>query len=235
MRLGQMARKLAVSPSEIIQFLATQHISVDENANTRLEDIHVEMLQRKFAPLVVFSQAVPPLAVEIVPEASVPESETVTPIHIHPIESDKAPDVIKAPKIALSGLKVLGKIELPDAKKKDDDLKELPDNQELTNTTPRVERKAGNLPKKAVHYHKQYKNPVALQREKETQEELDRRKEMAAREKERKTKNYLKKVKLSPPTKAVRLVEEPVMQMTDAELKEEPKSWWGKLVKWVST
>jgi hypothetical protein len=79
------------------------------------------------------------------------------------------------------------------------------------------------------------KNPIAVQREREEQEAQKKREEQAEREKERKTRNYHKRVKMSPPTKAVRLVDEPVMQMSAKELEEAPKTWLGRLIRWFTT
>ena len=75
-----MARKLAVSPSEIIQFLATENISVDDNANTRLDDIHLELLRKKFGPVIVLSrqEIALPVPVEVIPDTSVEEPVALT-------------------------------------------------------------------------------------------------------------------------------------------------------------
>ena len=50
MRLGQLARKLALRPAEIVEFLAINHIQVDEGSNTKLEDDHVTLIMTQFAP-----------------------------------------------------------------------------------------------------------------------------------------------------------------------------------------
>ena len=50
MRLGQLARKLALSPSEIIDYLASQQLSVAEGANTRLDENQVSVVLQRFAP-----------------------------------------------------------------------------------------------------------------------------------------------------------------------------------------
>jgi len=241
-----MARKLAISPSEIIQFLAAQNIFVVDNANTRLEDNQVELLQKKFAPFTdfnpqsVISAPQPPVA--IVEPVSAPDlSESVdvitTPVNsVETPEREEEKDLIKAPKIALSGLKVLGKIELPEPKKREEEavLKNEGPSEKAVNPLP-GERRNPNASKRPAQQARQYKNPIALKRERETEEELERNKQKAAFDKERKTQSYLKKVKLSPPTKSVRMVEEQVIQMTEADLKEEPTSLWGRFVKWIST
>src|SRR5260221_11505809 len=49
MRLGQLARKLAIRPSAIIEFLAAKNISLEESSNTRLEDDQVILIMNQFA------------------------------------------------------------------------------------------------------------------------------------------------------------------------------------------
>ena len=62
-----------------------------------------------------------------------------------------------------------------------------------------------------------------------------KRKEKVEREKEKRKQNYYKKVKMSPPTKAVKMVEEETMQMSAEELAEPPKTWFGRFLRWLTT
>ena len=126
MRLGQLARKLAVRPGEIVNFLAAQNIQIEEGTNTRIEEVHVEMIVAKFAPdqaeTLLSTMADEPVLSEplsIIPQET---SSVVAEPTVHPTienKSEETIELIKAPKIELSGLKVLGKIELPDTKKKE--------------------------------------------------------------------------------------------------------------------
>ena len=50
MRLGQLARKLALKPVEIVGYLAKQNIMIEDGGNTKLEDDHVALILQKFAP-----------------------------------------------------------------------------------------------------------------------------------------------------------------------------------------
>lgn len=248
MRLGQMARKLAIAPSEIVQYLASQQSVIEENSNIRLTDTQVDLLLRKFAPDLVNVYKADPLpepgpeeAVEIstpviVPLVDeVPSEASVT----EPVENNQDvnevnhEEVIKAPKVTLTGLKVLGKIDLPEPKKKESPTPDSP--VEAGTEIPKQEERKPYERRKPSREQRPYKNPISLQRERELKAELEKRKEKAAQEKERKTQNYLKKVKMSPPTKAMRLIDEPTEQLTAEELKEEPKTWFGKLIKWLST
>lgn len=173
-------------------------------------------------------------------------------------------EVIRAPKVELAGLKVIGKIELPSPKKKEvpesDSSVTLLESPESSvggeeggsakathmETTPRRDDARGprdgrrsddarRSRRRNDREQRSPKNPIALQREKEMKEELERRKAKAAEEKERRTRNYNKRVKHSPPTKAVRLIEEPVEQLDTASMDSEPRGWFGRLIKWLRT
>ncbi|MEO8474358.1 MAG: hypothetical protein ABI477_19300 [Chryseolinea sp.] len=258
MRLGQIARKLSISPSEILSYLASRNIKIEENANSRLETDHVRLILQKFAPdqlSILDIQPTAILTVISIPE-EIQEGSTVThaenvqeelinqsvPTIENTVESNsesgiseilltEESEVIKAPKIALSGLKVLGKIDLPEPKKKE---QATPGGEEESSVKEEQPRTIYQ-PRKQSRDLRTYKNPVALQREREVKEESQKQEQKAEQEKERRTQNYLKKVKMSPPTKAVRMVDEPLEQMTNEDLKEEPKSWFGKFIKWLST
>ena len=126
MRLGQLARKVNISPSDIEAHLIEAKFPAESGINTRLSDGQVQLILKRFAPQLLVTElneilessdediqqvSVP---VQEIPESPVADSEEIS-------ESDEPqslPDVIKAPKIELQGLKVLGKIDLPEPKKK---------------------------------------------------------------------------------------------------------------------
>ncbi|MBA4053381.1 MAG: hypothetical protein C0490_01590 [Marivirga sp.] len=254
MRLGQLARRLALRPGEIVEFLARNNIHIDEGTNTRLDDAYVKLIQDRYAPDLnavtttlspeeITQQA--PVEAEHIVQETVEAGELKVEAYQEKTgqEEEKTEleegvsDVIKAPKVSLSGLKVLGKIELPEPKKKDP-LPELTTEQPEVlqdEKKPREEIRTNFNQKRNRPQQRQAKNPIALQREKEAQEEQKQRQEKADREKEKRKQNYYKKVKMSPPTKAAKLVEEPTMQMSAEELAEPPKTWLGKLIKWLTT
>ena len=244
-----MARKLSLSPSEITEFLAARNIVIEEGSNTKIDDDYVSLIIQQFAPdmqnaidakgsvqeeLKAASHSIPIESdnlPENAPEPEDPESAAV-------VTAEK-PEVIKAPKVELSGLKVLGKIELPDLKKKvpetsaeegvvEEPSKEEPSKKEIT------ERKSIS-PRKEFRRPKTLKNPIAFEREREAQEAKEKREAEAERQKEIRTQNYLKKVKTAQPTKATKIVKEETEQMSAAELEEPPKTWWGKFAKWLTT
>jgi hypothetical protein len=247
MRLGQLARKLEIRPAEIVEFLALNRIQIEEGANTRLEDDLVNMILRQFNPALlteVIGEATeekgPEDLAAVVLAESVNRDTEALPVNMADVEVDTPKEiiteVIKAPKVELSGLKVLGKIELPEKKKKEEQ-PELQADVSVTNPSDMKPQQRTQYNERKGHRPEQRtrKNPIALQREREALEEQKKREEKAELEKERRTRNYHKRVKMSPPTKAVRLVDEPVMQMSAKELEEEPKTWLGRLVKWFTT
>jgi hypothetical protein len=250
MRLGQLARKLALRPADIVEFLAEKDIRIAEGTNVRLENDHVNLIMKRFVPGWIETSEVEPEPEEevILPEAdSEPlnseqlDTEEPTPPDGEPVEeqgpADDTNEVIRAPKIELSGLKVLGRIELPEQKKKEDLPKE-------ENTTPadakpeeskrerREVRRPFDVNKK--RYQRSEKNPIALQREREAKEAQKKHLEQVARDKEKRTQKYLQSYKPSAPTKATKLVKEDVVEMTPQDLVEPPKTIFGKIIRWLT-
>lgn len=250
MRLGQLTRKLALRPGEIVEFLANKNIQIDDGANTRLDEEHVHLILTRYAPDLLIVPA--PVLEE--KKEQVPANVETEPIdnglpeeHLYlvPVEDEtpkseqegETAEIIKVPKISLTGLKVLGKIDLPEPKKKDTQQDPTPETPDVLQEEKKPVNAAGtNVNRKSQRLHQRpTKNPIALQREKEAQEEQMKRKEKVEREKEKRKQNYYKKVKMSPPTKAVKMVEEETMQMSAEELAEPPKTWFGRFLRWLTT
>jgi hypothetical protein len=241
MRLGQLSRKLNISTSEIINFLASKNIAIGEDSNTKLEDAHAHWITEKFAPHLV--EAV---------DASISEENVVTEItekspiqvpsqtqaiiegtsqEVASMDEPTLPEVIKVPKIELSGLKVLGKIELPEKKKKETTTVSTESPTEGTEQLPSPEPRPAT---KREWAERPRKNPIALQREREEREAEKKRKDKLLREKEKKTYAYLNRVKTQAPTKKSRAIEEQLEQVYTRP-EDQPKTWWGKFTKWLRT
>ena len=255
MRLGQLARKLAIRQTEIVQFLASNNIQIEDGSNTRLEDDHVELVLKRYAPTLELTQE------QIVPAfqqaeereqlsredrgmqsdevlENVPFSEP-EPANVHDVSENsetEIPEVIKAPKVELPGLKVIGKIELPEPKKKEVPASEGDVPVEKTEVPseplPRQERRSLKPNRTARTEPRPRKNPIALQREREAMEAERKKKEQAEREKEKRTQHYHRKIKTTAPTKSVKLVKEEVEEMYTPAV-ENPTSLWGKFMKWL--
>lgn len=253
MRLAQLARKLSVKPTDILEFLATQSIAMENNANTKVEEDHTKLVITHFAPHLLEAQ-VEELAheedeavLEAVAEIIVADvHEEVVPTPGINVEKDKVPsrendeteslpDIIRAQKIELTGLKVLGKIELPEKKKKGEAAVE---GQEQP--TEDITEKVAEAPVRKPRREKERKperrvtrNSLEEARERERKAAEEKRKIERDRKKELRTQNYLKKVQTGSPVKKVKsevtVVQKPVVK------KQEPTSLWGKFVKWLTS
>ena len=256
-----MARKLALRPSEISDFLLSNNIALEEGSNAKVQDEHVVLIMQKYAPSLLEetkreliaereNEIMPAASTDVAPTPPVREEESSPVIIAHesianptvevPAESSlEKNEVIKAPKIALSGLKVIGKIDLPEPKKKepqqgDSETSETSTSTASTSTAPRnrkTENRKDNNQKRDRTYQQPRKNPIALQRERELEEIAQKKKIEAERRKEKRTRNYLKKIK-SAPTKPMKLIDEQVEEMAE-ETSAPPKTWLGKFFRWL--
>jgi len=281
MRLGQLARKLALPPSEITAYLAAQQVPVSEGVNTRLDDNHITVVLQRFAPGTSL-QALSAEPVETYPPAPIeeeiaekkiefttdePAAELPTPEPIEePIikqeiiaDTESSPgevtqttddkiETIKAQKVALSGLKVLGKIDLPEKKKKTEaetqDTTAVTDADGTANATPTENQETPQPTQPKFERRNQYpsrrdrrdqrpaKNPISLAREREQRAAEEKRKEEAEKKKQQRTENYQKRVKVAPPTKAAKLHKEEFDELTNLDLRPAPKTWMGKFWRW---
>ena len=219
-----MARKLALKPIEIVGFLAKQNIIIEDGGNTKLEDDHVELILKKFAPEhleeprpklepIIQSSATPviiendPVVTEVqFPSNNVNEEETI--------------ELIKAPKVELSGLKVLGKIELPEPKKKE----AVPESSDETTSDeikkqPLQEFRKPHSPRNERPNTRARKNPIALQREQEALEARNKKEAEVERQKDKRTLHYMKKVIVAKPTTAVKMIhDEPLEEQSVVEV-----------------
>lgn len=258
MRLGQLARRLAISPTEITEFLISNEIPVGDGSNTRLTDDQVRVILQRFAP----SLLIPELeeiktGTSTVPEVTTAGEETdhkepaamaseslpaeETPHTVTSEEATQTEEVIRAPKKELPGLKVVGKIELPEPKKKElEEPAATPSGDvKAESESPAEVRKRYSTEKKNGDYSRRskshpVKNSLALRREREARQAEKKKQLEAEREKERRKQNYLKKVsaKQSVPTRPARLIDEPLETVSVKELAA-PTTLWGKFLKWL--
>jgi len=259
MRLGQLARKLALRPSQIVDYLAAQQIFPDEGSNARLSDEVTERVVLHFAPArlneimaaeeknsELITTPVPvqnePVITKVKEEGALVETSPV----IEAAEEKPEPEVIKAPKVELSGLKVLGKIELPEPKKKTAPVAESPEETVVAEgeevKIPATEKKqrrpeprVNTQARKDNYTQRPARNPIALQREQKAREEQEKRKEKLERDKEKRTQYYLQRVKTGQPTKAAKIVSEPTESFSLKEERPVPKTWFGKFLRWLNT
>ncbi|HMG92386.1 MAG TPA: hypothetical protein VK589_20150 [Chryseolinea sp.] len=259
MRLGQLARKLALRPADIAEFLGENNIRIAEGANARLETDHVNLIMKRYVPGWIETPEVEPeREEEVIPitigiteskneplispeleteEQSQPAADSVQ-VQVQADDTDDTVEVIRAPKIELSGLKVVGKIDLPEQKKKEEEPKE--ESAVSDDAKPEVEKRERREIKRQFdgnkrHHQRPEKNPIALQREREEKETQKKRQEQIARDKEKRTQKYLQNYKPAPTTKAAKVLREDTMEMTAQELVEPPKTILGKFLRWLTS
>jgi hypothetical protein len=253
MRLGQLARKLALRPADIVGFLAENNIRIADGANARLENDQVSLIMKRFVPGwtetpesetepeegVIFTESNSER--ESFPELETEEESQVAADAVpERIQTDDTVEVIRAPKVELSGLKVVGKIELPEQKKKEDQPNEESRESEGAKVEDGKEDKRDRRENRTQfdgnrrRHQRPEKNPIALQRERQEKEAQKQREEQIARDKEKRTQKYLQNYKPAPTTKAARLVKEDTMEMTAQELIEPPKTIFGKIMRWLT-
>lgn len=248
MRLAQLARRISVKSSEISSFLASKNIEIENSSNAKISDEHVQVVLEYFAPELLKGEEVAversePLEeineevaedeglVIIDDSATVPESS---------VEDEILPEVIKPIKVELPGLKVVGKIDLPEPKTKEqsESSEEVGATNDESNTAekPRTKYQGDNKrtrrPVKDID-RRSRKNPIALKREREEQEALRKKLEQKEKEKELRTQRYLKKVstKVSPPKPLKRANHEDEYEdFVEEEAK--PKTFLGRIINW---
>lgn len=251
MRLGQLARKLSKRPAEILEVLSIQNVSTEEVANYRLSDEQVNQAYRVFAPELLNIVPEAETEIEEVQEiVEVSNEPTVSSVEaaVEVVEPSSEPaveeqpgaiELIKAPKVALSGLKVLGKIDLPEPKKKEaPTTEETPESSETPAPAeiqkPRFDNKR-KFQRQERQDNRPRKNPIALQREREAREMEQKRKEEEKQKKESRTQYYQQRVKPAAPTKAARIYKDDVEHFDATEQAPPPKTLLGKLWRWFTT
>jgi hypothetical protein len=244
MRLGQLARKLSLRPSQLVDFLASNNIQTEEGSNTRLTDEHAKMIVLHFAPgsleeiMKPVTEDVPQSEPEHVMEEPLlaePEQRTEEPVAVpehKPEPGESEPEVIRVQKIELSGLKVLGKIDLPEPKKKEP----KPEGDARGDGQQKPEK---NNPVKSKHPRRErdqrWRNPLDVQRQREAREIEERKKAELEREKEKRRHHYQNKVKQVKQPKRSRPAKETITEKKPVDTRPVPKTWLGKFLRWWTT
>lgn len=259
MRLGQLARNLEVTTTDIVNFLSEQQITVKDHPNVKLDEISEQQVIKAFSGATTFNETPPSTAA--VSEENKPEQEEVisipTEVNEEPESTQEEPEepevtmeeepvnatakpttenvqeeeveVIKAPKIELQGLKVVGKIELPEPKTEEKPKEE----KKVTNGKKSNGRKKN--PKRELTEEEKEKRRIKSkkarkkreEREKEKQKELEQK-----RLKKKKKEHYLKKIhKPQPPVSK----KEKRIKEQEKQNKHVPKTLLGKFWKWLNT
>jgi hypothetical protein len=267
MRLAQLARKVSVRSSEIVGFLARKGIIIEDNANSRVEDADAFSVMKAFAPALLEAErarldqsaadlpavgvvvpvqpdevespvdvliAEPPVQEAI--ESNETQTETAFEVAAELLSVESIPEV-KAPKVELKGLKVIGKIELPEPRKKETPpASELVEEEGLVKpaTRDQRERSRDRDPRNLRKVSRTAKNPVAQERDRQAHEAAQKKQREVEEEKERRKKYYANRVKPSVPSRSIRLIDEPLSTLSE-ESPEKPKGLLRRFIHWLTT
>src|SRR5690606_16019242 len=94
MRLGQLSRKLAVRSSEIVAFLATRNIQIEDGTNTRIDEEHEQLVIQHFAPELLKPQTTPepePITTPLVETQTTPLGQPVMEVESIEEETHETP------------------------------------------------------------------------------------------------------------------------------------------------
>lgn len=271
MRLGQLARKLSIRPDQIVEYLQKFRITVEEGSNARVEDIHAEKVIAHFAPALSPMQVQELLGKEInpesepevvveevnVPEAPVEETLVQEPVEVITVTSEmveaapseeeeeepEAIEVIKAPKVELPGLRVVGKIELPQPKKKEEVITETSESDAQDQSVTEIKQEERTQPTRKQRNNRPSrnrddnrerprKNPIALQREREARQAEKKKREEEKKKKEQRAIHYAKKIKQQPAVKSITQYRDEVVEEKKQVVREEPTTTWSRFLKW---
>lgn len=283
MRLGTLARKINITPSQLTSFLESQSIDLPSGTNTKLTEQQIEQVlfhfnatlttepepieeieegkashsetplvesetsdsdnvdalevetelkeQEVSPPKTKFTESFAEIALpheledseehhegtphdtEVEYDAVEEPSESNVPVEIDPeIESsaeraayDESIEVIKPQKVTLPGLKVKGKIDLPEPKvKSEENLEEekpLDPDAIITTTGPKRERRRKPKNKRGRKYDKDY-NPIEAERKRKAREEKKKKEQAERLKKKAKTRHYQRTVTTTQPITA---------------------------------
>lgn len=270
MRLGQLSRKVNTKPTEILSYLKNEFdVELGSHLNTKVDDELTEKVISKFA--IKVEKPVAPKKIETPVIVEEVKTETMDEV-VESIEINNTPDevevkkpirefevnqevdastiknaeLIKAPKVALEGPKVVGKIELPPsleeqmveidgvmiskaelANRKREERKERREKSHNTKRRTPSGVKASRIKSEA--------QIEQIKRDKESEQMAIR---LAHREK-RITKNKKKSTQNKLEFKAKPIKKRPVSKVVEEQKKvvqkPKPTTWYGKLWLWFNT
>lgn len=222
MRIGQIARQINISPGEIIEFIQNQGFTTDIDTNARLDEQQIKAIFDHFAP-----KKANALDTLIASQPAQGTEMDAARDHTAGENSDAPVETIRAPKIELQGLRVVGKIELPEPKKKQPEPEST--SQESVERRPEVFKRRDPKP------NRPWINPLEKQRLREARLAEEEKKKNIARQKELRTAAYLsRQMKL----KNTAVVRNKNVRNTGApeqrKSKPRPQSLLGRIWHWLT-
>lgn len=215
MRLLQLARKLGVTQSDITEILLKNNIQI-EGSNAKIDEESVGLIMKHFGKTDDTHPQEDTQEIEVAekPEPTEKVEEDITPkIKVTPdvpkieiteeemaggdeeqLANTKKPtetEVIRAKKIKLEGIKVLGKIELPEPVKKEkkEEETEAPE-KSLAERKTRQPRESRGRDKGRKPYRKQKKAETFEQKQKRLEREALKKKKEKEKKLKKKKKQY---------------------------------------------
>jgi hypothetical protein len=270
MRLGQLSRKIKVKPQEIVAFVSEnfqEELSI--HPNTKIKEEHLVRIEAHFvtaeSPESTPEELIQPEEPFEV-EYSVPKKEEIEfTVELESTQSDEEKNVpasiqntdlaepseddlnivdgvIKAPKVAVEGIKVVGKIDLPEPKKEEEegDVNNEEDeqidataarkktSQQQSRKKSQRKSKRNKEGKREISYEEQKKMDLAAyEARKKAQKEAEKKKKQRHYEKQLKNKQAVEKSKKSKKKKEA--------ANAAKAIEKQPKTAWGKFIKWLNT
>ncbi len=279
MRLGQLARVVALKPKELIILLEQQGINNYSHANAKIskeDEAYVlnhfgkneEEVQETGAPIETLIPA--EKKIDLTPdikhvtlnedvlernEVSIDDPEKPNPeilisnddnqVIQEAEQIEKNIELIKAPKVELPGLKVVGKIELPEPPSKEEKKEEEVQREKNTESFGKENRRYDDRSRrkgKKQRTDPNY-NPVKAKRDRESKQLEKQRAKQKKKEKQKKAEHYF--VKVAPQQAKAKKKKKPtapasysqvVMEKEAIEKRNNKKgSFFSRLWKWLNT
>lgn len=220
MRLGQLSRKLEVDSSAIVELLKQNFREVNNHPNIKISKEELAFITNHFEPTPEPEKEPQPVTEEIITEPTVDikeepleeekETEIIeTPAFVESLRpkvitleeefnaKKKELETFKAEKPELEGLRVVGKIDLPEPKPKAvKETKEVKEEKSKRSTQTIDERGARQRHNKRKSYRRNSnRNPVESQRKRAELEAKKKKEQEQQWHKEQKKKHYEQNVK----------------------------------------
>jgi len=263
MRLGQISRKFDLKPQQIREFILNEfNITIVDDPNYKLDDMHVEAIQNAFVSKeenenstikpqklidideIKVTSFVPPIneinenetsiTKDTLPELEKSEIDVFTPLPVDPNA-----ELIKAPKIKLEGLKVIGKIELPEKIKIEPEINDE-NSSDITDSINNDKKIDVDINEQEEEYSI-YKDKKGIyhfsQQQRENRIKSLERIKLAKREALRKKKKNIHYEKIAEKTKKKTDKKENKQRASiknQSTAKPERKGLWGKFLNWLN-
>jgi hypothetical protein len=246
MRVSQLARKLNILPADVLAALPKGSLEGEGAHNARLSDAQVEEVVRFFRPgqwhtILNEIRAVESAELPEPPSADTPSekeasveaatdtknADTPAPTPETP-QDEQAVEVIRAPKIELPGLRVVGKIEIPEKKKPEP----RPSQEQAAQKHTPAQITRRERPAQGRQQRKKT-SPTEI-REAERRQQQKR----AELEKQKRTERYLKKVAARKARQEQKLRSKNTTQQPEALVQppaaqQAQLSWWQRFKRWL--